>query len=171
MRANVLKAALGAGGVLAAIVATLVVLLRDVEVPPVYQGGPSYTMAPPTSRPAPSPTPDTTPCVGTIREYCEARGKCPTYAESIERVKKYECKLQRDHLRLVVEHCIGEYRSISVRGLFGGETYFDASGKLIAAFQFSDAIGSFCNGASSSKTYGTIPTCSTEFVKVDVCKQ
>jgi hypothetical protein len=85
-----------------AIVATFVVLLRDVEVPPVYRGSPSYAKAPPTSRPAPSPTPQTTPCVGTVREYCEeARGKCPTYAKSIERLKSFECTLRRDGLRIV----------------------------------------------------------------------
>jgi hypothetical protein len=63
------------------------------------------------------------------------------------------------------------YRSISVRHIFGSDEYFDASGKLIAAFSTSDVIGSFCNGASSAKTYGKIPACDTEFVKVDPCKQ
>ena len=66
---------------------------------------------------------------------------------------------------------MGGYHSIEVSHLFGGTEYFDTKGNLIAAFQFSDAIGSYCDGASSSKTFGRIPTCSTEFAKVDLCKQ
>ena len=56
-------------------------------------------------------------------------------------------------------------------GLFGNNTYFDTNGNLVALYKTSDALGAFCNGGSSSKTYGEIPTCSTEIVKIDVCKQ
>src|SRR5262249_46187690 len=104
VRASLLKAALRAGGVgspIVAIVATHAVLLPDVDVPPVYRGSPSYAIAPPTSRPVPSPTPPNTRCVGTVGEYCVG-GKCPTYAESIESLKKHECKLRRNNLRIVV---------------------------------------------------------------------
>jgi hypothetical protein len=66
---------------------------------------------------------------------------------------------------------VGGYHSISVSHQFGGAEYFDMKGNLIAAYQFSDVIGSYCNGASSGKTFGKIPTCSTEFMKIDFCKQ
>jgi hypothetical protein len=110
------------------------------------------------------PTPPRKPCVGTIREYCQEQGgKCPTYAQSVEGVKKL---CENRALRIVVEHCVGGCRSISVDE---SDKYFDASGKLVAASVFSDVMGSFCVGANT-KTYGRIPVCSTEYVKVDVCK-
>jgi hypothetical protein len=174
VRASVLKAALVAGAVVAAIAVTLFMLPRDEEVlPPVYQGGPPETLAPPPkSRPAPTTTAPAAPCLGSVREYCEeSGGKCPTYAESVARVKRDYCPLKRDMVRLVVEHCVGEHHSIRTSaGLFGGTTYFDAKGRLIAARQFSDA-NSYCGGTSFSKTYGTIPVCTTEFMKVDVCRE
>jgi hypothetical protein len=129
---------------------------------------PGDDMAPPTTQPAASPTPPPKPCVGSIREYCQEQGgKCPTYAESVEGVKTL-CKHRGNGLRIVVEHCVRGYRSISVMGLHGRDPYFDASGKLVAAFETTDA-GSFCDGAST-KTYGRIPVCSTEYMKIDVCK-
>lgn len=70
-----------------------------------------------------------------------------------------------------MEQCLGRYRSISVWHLFGSDEYYDMSGNLIAAYRASAAIRSFCNDASSAKTYGKIPTCTTEFAKIDVCKQ
>jgi hypothetical protein len=119
---------------------------------------------------SPRPSPPSEPCVGTIREYCQERpgGRCPTYAQSIEGVKKL-CEQRSSLPRILVEHCVGGYRSISVQGLFGSDQYFDASGKLVAAFVVTDYIGSLCDGAST-KTYGRIPVCSTEYVKIDVCK-
>jgi len=86
-------------------------------------------------------------------------------------VKDSYCKAKSPYIRVVVEDCVGRYHSISVSHLFGGAEYFDTKGNLIAAYQFSDAMGSYCNGASSSKTFGEIPKCSTEFAKIDVCKQ
>jgi hypothetical protein len=130
--------------------------------------GPSSAMEPPPRRPPASPTPRTAPCTGPIAEYC---GKCPTYAEALKRARESYCKARRVNLRVVVEDCVGGYHSISVSHQFGGDEYFDMKGNLIAAYQFSDVIGSYCNGASSSKTFGKIPTCSTEFMKIDFCKQ
>jgi hypothetical protein len=143
------------------------VLVTAVLLASVAAGGSSAT-EPPARRPAASPTPREAPCTGPIAEYCH--GKCPTYAESLKRVKESYCKARSPYIRVVVEDCVGGYHSISVSHLFGGDEYFDTKGNLIAAYQFSDAIGSYCNGASSSKTFGKIPTCSTEFVKIDFCK-
>lgn len=176
MRVDVLKAGLAAGAVVLAVIAFVDVPTRDLELPPVYPGLPAEVvraLAAPIKRPSPTPTPtpSPSPCVGSIREYCAPRqGRCPTYAESLASVKASYCKEKSPYVRVVVEDCVGRYHSISVSHLFGGALYFDTKGDLIAAYQFSDAMGSYCNGASSSKTFGTIPGCTTEFVKIDFCK-
>lgn len=131
--------------------------------------GPAWAIEPPARQPTAPHAPQTGPCTGPIAEYCH--GKCPTYAESLKKVKERYCKEKPFYLRVVVEDCVGRYHSISVSHLFGGDEYFDTKGNLIAAYQFSDAVGSYCNGASSTKTFGKIPTCSTEFAKVDLCKE
>ena len=130
---------------------------------------PAWAIEPPARRPPASPTPHTGPCTGPIAEYCH--GKCPTYAESLKRVKESYCKARSPYVRVVVEDCVGRYHSISVSHLFGGDEYFDTKGNWVAAYQFSDAGGSYCSGTTSLKTFGKIPTCSTEFAKVDFCKQ
>jgi hypothetical protein len=134
----------------------------------LFTSGTSRAMGPSADQPTAPPAPRADACTGPILEYCN--GKCPTYAESLARVRQY-CKGRPERVRIVVEHCVGVYHSISVRTVAKSDEYFDASGKLVAALSSSDEMGSFCNGASSTKTYGKIPTCSTEFVTVDFCKQ
>ena len=55
--------------------------------------------------------------------------------------------------------------------LFGSDEYFDMQGRLIAAYRISDALDAFCNRSSPSETFGTIPSCPTTFVAIDLCRQ
>lgn len=125
------------------------------------------------SQPAASSRPVTAaPCVGSLREYCQPKGgQCPTYAERVEQWKSH-CK-QPDAPRVVAHRCAGVYSSLSWRQptlLFGSDEYFDTTGRLVAAYVISDALGAHCSGSSPSRTFGSIPTCPTERIIVDLCK-
>ncbi|HEY6547496.1 MAG TPA: hypothetical protein VI589_06310, partial [Vicinamibacteria bacterium] len=115
--------------------------------------------------PRPRQTADTLPktatsCVGRIADRCK---KCPSYAERVEQLKVH-CKRPDTLVRVRAERCVGAYRSLSEHSPLGGsDEYFDASGQLIAAQMTIDTLG-FCNGSSASRTFGTIPTCTTRFV-------
>jgi hypothetical protein len=71
-----------------------------------------------------------------------------------------------------VKDCVGGYHLITSGSHYQGVgEYYDTNGNLIAAYKFYDVVGADCNGAGASKTFGKIPTCSTELVRIDFCKQ
>jgi hypothetical protein len=100
------------------------------------------------------------PCIGSVAEYCSDHGaglgqrtggKCPTYDESVKRLKTH-CTPPGEQpgalpppQKVFADHCVGVYRSLRWRErtlLFGSDEYFDANGQLIAAYVISDALGS-----------------------------
>jgi len=112
------------------------------------------------------------PCVGSLSDYCKRTGgKCPGYAESVKGLQR----CQRPNAAIAhAEHCKGVYRSLSWRQptlLFGSDEYFDVHGRLIAAYQISDALDAFCNRSSPSQTFGTIPTCPTAPIVTNLCRK
>ncbi len=128
---------------------------------------PSLASGPP-PRPAGSTMPGAArPCIGSVAEYCK---KCPTYGERVEQLK-LDCKGPNKLLRVSAERCVGAYRSVSRHDPLGGsDEYFDANGQLVAAYQTIDSFG-FCNGSSTSRTFGRIPTCTTQFVTINLCSK
>jgi hypothetical protein len=132
---------------------------------------PTVASGPRPPQPARSTKPKTAgPCIGPVAEYCKtAGGKCPTFVERVEALKSY-CE-PSDLWRLSAERCVGTYRSLSMRNSLGSsDEYFDANGHLTAASVSSD-YPAYCNGSSFSATFGSIPTCTTRFVTIDVCKK
>jgi hypothetical protein len=129
---------------------------------------PSLASEPPPAQPPGGKPKTEARCTGTIAEYCKgARGKCPTFAETLERLKS-RCP-ETEFWRVSAERCVGSYRSISERnGLGSSEEYFDANGRLMAAVVGADS-NAYCNRTSFGGTFGKVPTCTTRFVTIDVC--
>ncbi len=106
--------------------------------------------------------------MGTLAEYCASfGGQCPTYQDSVARHKA----LCAPYLSVTMHACGHAYRSVGWQGpLVGGEEeYFEAGGRLIGAYRFSD-YNAYCDGSSFSQTFGTIPTCATRLLEVRFCR-
>lgn len=123
----------------------------------------SAITVPPAARATPPPPGD---CVGTVGEYCaRLGGECPTYDESVER-RRSQCP----QWVVTTSACGRRYRSVSWQEplLGGGEEYFDAGGRLIAARLYTD-YGAYCGGRSLAQTFGTVPTCATKPLTKHLC--
>ena len=119
---------------------------------------------PPAARATPPPPGG---CVGTVAEYCALQGGvCPTYEESVERHRSL-CPQSF----VTTSICGRRYRSVSWREplLGGGEEYFDAGGRLIAAHLYTD-YWAYCGGRSFTQTFGTVPTCAAKPLTKNLCR-
>jgi hypothetical protein len=108
-------------------------------------------------------------CTDTVAAYCRLKaGPCPTYDQAITR-RRALCS-QPGTASVVTTQCGGAYRSVSWRDfvLGGGDEYFDDAGRLTAASLVSDYGSAYC-GRSFSQTFGTVPECPGEVIRISLC--
>ncbi len=113
-------------------------------------------------------TADDYTCTESVAEYCARSGACPVFDEAVARSRAL-CT-QPGTQGVGVATCEGVFRSVRWRYfvLGGGDQYFDASGRLTAAYLFSDYASAYC-GHSFSQRIGDIPECPGELVTTSLC--
>ena len=108
-------------------------------------------------------------CSGSLTEYCRSTGgRCPTYDEALDR--RIALCSRPGAWSVAVDRCTGSHRSVVWREavLGGGEEYFDADGRLVGAFLYTD-YPAHCRGTSFSQTFGDRPGCGSAPVSEPVC--
>jgi len=106
-----------------------------------------------------------TQCTTTLEEFC--RGRCLTYAESVEQLRRSCASAPMD--KPSAGRCAGSFQMTRTSGPFGGSTmFFDKKGTLIGGTHSTD-YGAYCNGTSFGVRAGRIPTCPREMDMEALC--
>jgi hypothetical protein len=142
---------------LAVAVATMAACGKPADGPGTLRGtSPSSTLA--TGLPA-------SDCTTTLEEFC--RGRCPTYAESVEQLRRSCASAPMDERS--AGRCAGAFQMTRTSGPYGGSTmFFDGNGTLIGGTHSTD-YGAHCKGTSFGVRAGIIPICPREMDMETLC--